>query len=128
MELIARNVVKVEVPGGGWVDLRSRIAGWERSKIRSAAIAMKLSDASNAGIDYAATVQAGMEIGIVAWSLDEELTADNIKALDEESYDFIATKLNELWEPRSDDEVKNSASDGATPSEEKAQPPKESAG
>lgn len=113
MELVARNVERFEVPGGGWVDLRTRIGGWERSRIRSAAIAIQLSDGkADPSLDYAATVQAGIEIGLVAWSLDVPVTSENIRQLDEASYEWIAAKLNELWEPRKDDERGNSGGPG----------------
>jgi hypothetical protein len=116
MELIARNTEVFEVPGGGWVELRTRIGGWERSKIRSAAIAIQLGDGkAEAGVDYAATVQAGLEVGIVGWSLAVPVTPANIQLLDEAAYEWISTKLNELWTPRKDDERGNSEGPGPTP-------------
>lgn len=61
---------------------------------------------------------AGIETAIVGWSFYEgQPKPEDIRDLDEASYDAIVAGLNELYPPpRSDDDRKNSASAGATPS------------
>jgi hypothetical protein len=68
---------------------------------------------------------AGLEQALVAWSFYEgKPQPADIRDLDQESFDVIVARLNELYPgARSDDDRKNSASNGLTPSSEGAESP-----
>lgn len=126
--------VELTTPGE-WVDVKTRLSKGDESKIRAAAFRVQASMQAGSrdtnvdvGLDYEATVFAGLEVGLVAWSFAEPVTPENIRALSEEDYDLITQRVNELWEPRTDDERKKSFGSGAQPSSTAAPSPTSSAG
>ena len=104
---------------GEWVDLKERLSKGDQTKIQAAAFKVQAAISGareldlDIALDYAASVFAGLEVGIVGWSFAEPLTPANIRGLAEEDYDLITTRANELWAPRRDDEAKNSVASGA---------------
>lgn len=127
--------VRVELTTQGeWVDLKSRLSKGDQARIQAAAFKVQIAmTAMRAGdgdisLDYEASVFAGLEVGIIGWSFAEPLTPANIRGLDPDDYALISARANELWQPRSDDEAKNSSASGATPSGEKAESPPSSNG
>lgn len=116
MELL-RNVPteRLDLPGGHWVDLKTRLTVAERKRLTTAAFGIaNVQDDPTPSIDLAAITLVALEIGIVAWSLDEAVTAEAVRLLDEDSGDLIAKELDRLWAQRTDDERKNSSGGGPT--------------
>jgi len=114
--------VRVELPEPGeWVDLKSRLSKGDTARIEGAAFKLRAGIVNGAAgdldmtLDYEATVFAGMEVGIVAWSFAEAVTPANIRALDAESYAVITERANELWQGRSDNERRDLSAAGAAP-------------
>lgn len=125
MELIRESPVeRMTFPDGNWVDLRMRLTIAERKRLAAAAFGMAAEDdGSGSGrqtirptADLAAVEMAALNIGIVAWSLEEPLTPENVALLDEETGFAIKERLDALWKTRRDDERKNSSGGGARPS------------
>ena len=106
---------------GEWVEIKSRLSKGDATKISAASFKLRAAIRDNAesydvGLDYEASVFAGLEVGVVAWSFPEPLTPENLRGLSEEDYEIISRRANELWERRSDDESKNSPGGGPTTS------------
>ena len=98
-----RELVRVELPAEGeWVEVKARLSAGERALISQAVLDAK----EGPGLVDAARFK-GAEIGIVRWSFAEPVTAENIRALDEESHEAIVSRLNELWQRRSEADAKN---------------------
>lgn len=114
---------------GEWVDVKTRLSRGDRARIQGASFRVMAADAAPSfELNYEATVFAGLEVGLVAWSFAEPVTPENIRALSEEDYDLITQRVNELWEPRSDDDRKNSSGSGAQPLPTAESSPTRSAG
>lgn len=133
--LLKPETVRVDLPTPGeWVDVKRRLSKGDQTRIAGAAFKLR-AGVSRAGaadvdaaIDYEATVFTGLDVGIVSWSFSEPVTPQNIRALDQESYDVIAAACNELWEPRKEEDRKNSSGNGAPPSSEEDASPLSSDG
>lgn len=124
MPLTSRDdVVRIELSTPGeWVDVKRRLSKGEQTRIQASGVDLKMAlngDVVGVHGDLPAdqvldTVTfRGLEIGIVAWCFDVELTPENIRLLDPDDYDIIKERLDELWRPRSDDEKGNSGGAGA---------------
>lgn len=117
---VALERVELTTPGE-WVDLKSRLSKGDQTRIQSAAFKVQAAMAAgragdmDVAIDYEASVFAGLEVGIVAWSFGEPVTPANIRALSAEDYDLVTERANGLWAPRRDDDRKNSFANGAPP-------------
>lgn len=129
MPLILKpETVRVELScPGEWVEIKSRLSKGDTTKISAASFRLRAAirdqaDSFDVGLDYEASIFAGLEVGVVAWSFPEPLTPENLRGLSEEDYDIISRRANELWERRSDDESKNSPGGGPTTSSAAAQP------
>ena len=120
--------VELTTPGE-WVDVKTRLSKGEQARIQGSAFrVMGSTGEPSFELNYESTVFAGLEVGIVGWSFAEPVTPANIRALAPEDYDLITARINELWEPRTDDERKNSFGSGAQPSSTAAPSPTSSAG
>lgn len=109
---------------GSWVDLKPRLTFAERKSLASAAISAVPDGAGQLRpkVDVSAGEMAGLVVGILAWSLAEPLTPENIALLDEETGNEIKAVLDAMWRPRTDDERKNSLGAGAPPIAEDESP------
>ena len=118
---VALERVELTTPGE-WVDLKSRLSKGDQARIQAAAFKVQAaisrmgSGDMDVALDYEATVFAGLEVGIAAWSFEEPVTPANIRALSPEDYALITKRSDGLWKPRKDDEAKNSSASGAPPS------------
>lgn len=135
MELVRKAPVeRLTFEDGNWVDLKARLTFAERKQLASAALQrIQVNDEGGRPVvqqrvDVAAAEMEGLRIGIVAWSLSDELTPENIGLLDDETGQQIKVRLDELWKPRTDDERKNSSGGGAPQSETAALRPTISGG
>ena len=135
------ELVRIDLPAEGeWVDVKPRISIGERQRINAAGLAFSVKvrgqEAELGGdvpIDSAtmdAIAFAALEIGIKAWSFGgpETLTPDNIRKLDEDSYDVIFERLNRMWARRTKEQEAPLSESGATPSEASEAPPASSPG
>lgn len=122
MQLI-RNVPteRLTFEDGNWVDLKARLTMDDRQALAGGAVTMVIGDDGKAKptVDIGGAAMAALRVGIVAWSLPDDLTPANIALLDDETGMAIKKKLDELWKTRPDDERKNSNGGGAPPSEAK---------
>lgn len=119
MELV-RNAptVRHTLADGSWVELKSRLTFAERKQLASSAFTMVQSAGTlRPELSLAAAELAGLQLGIVAWSLSDPVTPENIALLDDEAGSEIKGVLDALWKQRSDDERKNSSAAGAPQSE-----------
>lgn len=122
MPLVTVETVRVELPTPGeWVDVKRALSKGDATRIEGAAFKLRASLVAggaapdvDASLDYEASVFAGLETGIVAWSFPEPVTPENIRRLSEEDYDVITARVNDLWQPRGADDRKNSRGNGAT--------------
>lgn len=120
--------VELTTPGE-WVDVKTRLSKGEQARIQGSAFrVMGSTGEPSFELNYESTVFAGLEVGIVGWSFAEPVTPENIRALSEEDYDLITQRVNELWEPRSDDDRKKSSGSGAQPLPTAESSPTRSAG
>lgn len=120
---------RIDLPGGEWVEVKRRPSRDDRDALTSAAMRVKMAVSVAAGVS-APEMEMGADLadtfrslnftalfrGIVAWSSDLPLTPANILDLDEESYDVIATRIDELWKGRTEEEKKGSYANGRTAS------------
>lgn len=111
---------------GNWVDLKARLTIAERKTLAGAAISVDVNvDGGKPSFipraDVSGAEMAALRLGIVAWSLPDPLTPENIGLLDEDTGMVIKVRLDELWRTRTDDERKNLNGAGALPSEEKGE-------
>lgn len=106
---------------GNWVDLKARLTMDDRQALAGGAVTMVIGDDGKPKptVDIGGAAMAALRVGIVAWSLPDDLTPANIALLDDETGMAIKKKLDELWKTRPDDERKNSNGGGAPPSEAK---------
>jgi len=98
------------------VEVKTRASKGDRAKMTATAIQFQVNaetGATSVSADYEATVFAALEVAIVRWSFDEPPTPEAIRLLEEEDYDLITSRINELWKPREPEEAKNSSGDGA---------------
>lgn len=122
MELIREAPTeRMHFDDGSWVDLRTRLTIGDRKSLTSAALVFEQdSEDPRAGlrprIDPLAAELAGLRLGIVAWSLPDPVTPENIALLDEHTATAIKVALDHLWRVRSDDDRKNSSGGGVPPS------------
>lgn len=131
---LIKNVPTVRIDlstPGEWVEVKSALSKGDQTRARVPSFRLEVSrDSQN--IDAAQALDAitfaALEVGIVSWSFDEKVTAENIRALSVEDYDIITERCNELWSPRSDDEVKNSSGAGLPSASVEGQSPKNSDG
>lgn len=135
MELIRDTPTeRLTFDDGNWVELKARLTIAERKKLQTAAMRLGPKDEDDDQAKPRLSYQleqvemAGLYLGIVAWSLPDPVTPENIALLDEETGQAIKVRLDELWRTRTDDERKNSSGGGAPPVEEKAESPKSSGG
>ena len=111
--------VELTTPGE-WVDVKTRLSKGEQARIQGSAFrVMGSTGEPSFELNYESTVFAGLEVGIVGWSFAEPVTPANIRALAPEDYDLITARINELWEPRTEEESRNLSVSRATPSEGK---------
>lgn len=131
MQLI-RNVPteRLTFDDGSWVELKTRITVAERKRLAAAAVSFTVDENGRAHpvVDVAMVELAALHLGIVAWSLDDPVTPENIDCLDEGTAQAIKVCLDELWKRRTDDDRKNSSGGGAPLSEEKGEFPPNSDG
>lgn len=129
MELVRKSPTeRMTFADGNWVELRCRLTIEERKRLMGAALSF--APGTNAAgkatlvpaADLAAVEMTALEIGIVGWSLPDDLTRENIALLDEETGDAIKARLDVLWRTRTDDERKNSSGGGAGQSAAAASP------
>jgi hypothetical protein len=111
---------------GEWVQLKRRLSRGDEIAVQGVAMRFmrmrgKLSEISadnldTEDVDIAATVEATefimLERAIVAWSYDEPVTPESIRDLDPADVVIIKTKCDELYASRTDDEVRDSLSNG----------------
>lgn len=134
MPLLGRGeTVRVALPAAGeWVEVKARPSVGDVKAIESTAKAFRLrvSGEQVAAVRAAATEEEaaaalkGMELpldpemfermafvvlerAIVAWSFAEPVTPENIRQLDEASYDAIRASLDRLWAKERPEEEKN---------------------
>jgi len=115
--------IELSTPGE-WVDVKARLSQGDVAAIQNAAFrfrarvqqvgAQGANPDVDVDIDVEATTFIGLERGIVAWSFAEPVTPDNIRDLDTADYEILTERTNALWQPRSDDERKNSSANGQT--------------
>lgn len=90
MELISKgNVDRLQFGDGGYVDLRAELTFEEL---------VAISDAASRGV--AEAWAAAFRIGVVGWSLREELTPENLGLPDAASGAAIKARMDELWSGR----------------------------
>ncbi len=135
MPLVTVETVRVDLSTPGeWVDVKRALSKGDATHIEGAAFKLRASMVGggspevDAALDYEASVFAGLEVGIVAWSFPEPVTPENIRRLSVEDYDLISARVNELWQARGVDERKNSPGNGVTPSLGGAASPRSSGG
>lgn len=100
---------------GEWIDLKTRLSKGDTTRIEAAAFKLQMARGSLAGgdvdvdltLDYEAMTFIGLEVGITAWSFEEPVTPQNIRALAPEDYEIITERANELWQPRGEEETRN---------------------
>lgn len=110
---------RFELPAPGeWVDLRTRLSAGDRRRLQAASFkaqaTLRMAAEKGAGSDLevpfdlaevmSAAAFAGVELGVIAWSFDAPVNAENIAKLDEDSFNAIAARLDVLWAPRSEAE------------------------
>lgn len=101
------DVVRIDLPAGEWVDVKRQLSKGDRTRITAAAIRMRVAIGSGdvAGeqtfdeATYDAVTFRALEIALRRWSFDDPITPENIRRLDEASYDRIAEETKRLWEP-----------------------------
>lgn len=108
-------IERIELPGGHWVEVKTRLTVGERKRLTVAAFEVaNMEDRPTPSINLAAVTTTALEIGIVAWSLEDPVTPENVRLLDEDSGEIISRRLDQLWATRTDDERKNSSGGGRT--------------
>ena len=122
MRLVRNETERIDLGDGAWVEVKRALSVGERARLAGRAFAVRASFSAGAATDinlgdvYEQMELAGLEIGIVAWSLPDPVTPENVRALDEESAKTIKARIDVLWAARTDEEKKDSASSGLTPS------------
>jgi hypothetical protein len=113
------ETVRIDLPTPGeWVDVKSALTKGEQKRIEAAALGLNIrmhgGMSAQADVDISITeavVDAlafrGLELGIVAWSFPEPVTAENIRLLDGASFDQLVTECNKIWQVRTEEETAN---------------------
>lgn len=129
MPMINTNeTVRIDLPTEGeWAEVQKALTVGQREAIGAAGKAMvrmsKVSGDSEMQIIEAAVERAtflALEMTIKRWSYGVPVTGENLRKLDGETFDALVKACNELWEPRSDDERKNSSPPSASTTAETA--------
>lgn len=114
MPLIDRDrTVRIDLPvAGEWVEVREQLSKGDQARIQAAVVrnaALRPDGTPDVALDLEAATFATLEIAIVRWSFSEPVTPENIRRLDEASYDAIVAALDRLYARRSPEEQKNSS-------------------
>lgn len=127
MQLIGDETTRIEMPGGGWVEVKAKLSRGDRVKLQQKTVgaARPRGADGDMDMDYAAFLDAAefalVEMVLKGWSLDERVSPEAIRNLDEESIDFLKERLNDLYATRSQEEKKASYASGATTSLDEAE-------
>lgn len=118
------DLVRIDLPGEGeWVEVKRHLSRGDHVAIQRAVFGgtpiRATGDAPGIGdADFGAMLEAAefatLDVAIKRWSWPDDVTPARIRELDEESVAAIKERLSELYEPRTDDERKNSSGNGAT--------------
>ncbi len=112
---------------GEYVDLKRQPSHRDRTLLRAAAIRLSIqftgdqtADVDQDGAIVEAIEFLGLDLAIKAWSLPEPLTPENIRQLPDADYEILASRLKELWQPRSEGDSKNVSGNGRITNSAKA--------
>lgn len=134
------DLERIDLPAQGeWVSVKRKLGKDDEREITRRTLAGQMVSRAelthiadfefDLGVAVDSATFATLEVAIKEWSFPEEITARNIRALDDASLSAIKTKLEELYPgPRSDDDRKNSSGNGAPPSSAEAPFPANSVG
>ena len=123
MPLIQGNeVTRLDLPTPGeWVEVKTRVSKGDLVAVmRTIFAGVTLDEKGRALLDAGEAVEratfATLERVIVRWSFDVPPTAENLRALDIDSFDAIKDALEELYpQERTEEERKNSNGHGPMP-------------
>lgn len=117
------DVVRIDLPAPGeWVEVKRRLSVGDELAVKQAvARGMRVRPGSaDIELDAAAAMEgatfATVERALKAWSFPEPVTPENIRMLDQESFDAIVAGIEDLNPTRSDEEKKASNSTSSPPS------------
>lgn len=94
---------------GEWVDVKERPSAGDRTYVQDASMRQAANIAGDLVPSLQAALWAAVEVGVVAWSFETELTPENLRLLTTEDFDLVKERIDELWATRTDDERKNSS-------------------
>lgn len=116
------ELIRIPLPAEGeWVDVKDRLSAGDFAHVQKAAVKNAKINGDYFEINAADAIDSAtfsvMEVAIVKWSFNEPVTADNLRALDQDSVDCIRERLNEIYpSARTEAEKKGSSETTDSPS------------